>query len=127
MGEAENWQDRFCKELKGGFLVLNPRREDWDSSWEQSITNPYFREQVKWELNAMTEADVIAMYFDPTTKSPITLMELGFWAGKDPKKLVVCCPEGFWRKGNVDILCAKYGVRQVKSIEEIVGYISVTR
>ena len=125
MGAAENWQDRLCKYLKGHYLILNPRRDNWESSWEQSITNKQFREQVKWELSAMEQADIIPMYFDPTTQSPITLMELGLWAGKAPKKLIVCCPEGFWRKGNVDILCAKYGVRQVNSVEEIAGHISV--
>ena len=125
MGSAENWQDRLCKELKGNYLVLNPRRDDWDNSWEQSITNSQFREQVKWELEAMEQADIITMYFDPNTKSPITLLELGLWAGKNPKKLIVCCPNGYWRKGNVDILCAKYGVRQVNTIEEIVGYLLI--
>jgi len=127
MGAAENWQDKLCKGLKGDYLVLNPRRNNWDSSWEQSITNSQFREQVKWELNAMERADIITMYFDPNTKSPITLLELGLWAGKNPKKLIVCCPDSYWRKGNVDILCAKYGVRQVSSIDEIIGYLSVIK
>jgi hypothetical protein len=36
-------------------LVLNPRREDWDSSWIQSIDNPQFREQVEWEIYALTK------------------------------------------------------------------------
>ena len=26
--------------------VLNPRRDEWDASWEQSISNPLFRGQV---------------------------------------------------------------------------------
>ncbi len=127
MGTAENWQEKLCRGLEGDYLILNPRRDDWDSSWEQSITNSQFREQVKWELSAMEQADIITMYFDPHTKSPITLLELGLWAGKKPKKLIVCCPDGYWRKGNVDILCAKYGVRQVNSIGEIIGYLSVIK
>ncbi len=56
------------------------------------------------------------MYFDPNTKSPISLLELGLYAASD--KLTVCCPEGFWRKGNVDIVCERYGVEQVDTIEE---------
>jgi hypothetical protein len=48
------------------------------------------------------------MYFDPNTKSPISLLELGLFA--QSKKLIVCCPRGFWRKGNVDITCDRYGI-----------------
>jgi len=39
--------------------------------------NEHFVEQVTWELNALAYADLILMYFDPRTKSPITLLELG--------------------------------------------------
>jgi hypothetical protein len=33
-------------------------------------------------------------------------------------KLLVCCPEGFWRKGNVEIVCARYGVPLVGELDE---------
>ncbi len=109
MGAAENWQEKFENSFsKYDVCLLNPRRDAWDSSWEQSMTNPNFVEQVVWELDGQEEADVIAMYFDSNTKSPITLLELGLFADYD--KLVVCCPEGFWRKGNVDIVCHRYGI-----------------
>ena len=119
MGTAEKWQDKICKALEDTkILILNPRRDDWDSTWIQSIENPQFNEQVTWELDAMSNSDVIAMYFDPNTKSPITLLELGLHSLEN--KLIVCCPEGFWRKGNVDIVCARYGIPQVNTIEELV-------
>jgi hypothetical protein len=51
--------------------------------------------------------DVIYMYLDPATKSPISLLEMGIYCQTD--KLIVCCPEGFYRKGNVDITCERYG------------------
>lgn len=109
MGAAENWQSKTVKAFKDiNVLFLNPRRDDWDSSWKQEIGNKQFREQVEWELQGMEDADVIAMYFDPKTKSPITLLELGLHV-KDGKQMIVCCPEGFWRKGNVDVVCAFYG------------------
>jgi len=117
MGKAENWQQRLCKELKG-ITILNPRRDDWDNSWVQSINNPQFREQVEWEMEAMEKADIIAMYFDKTTRSPITLLELGLFAHSG--KLIVCCPPGFWRKGNVDIVCKRYGITQVDTIEDLI-------
>lgn len=121
MGAAVNWQEKVTNALKdANVTILNPRRDDWDSSWVQSITNPQFREQVDWELGAMEKANLIVMHFEPETKSPITLLELGLWAQSPKDKLVVHCPEGFWRKGNVDIVCDRYGVKQVKTIEELV-------
>ena len=78
-------------------LLLNPRRTNWDSGWEQSSDNPVFREQVEWELQGLETADVVAFYFAPGTKSPITLLELGLLAKS--KNVIVCCPEGFLAKG----------------------------
>ena len=120
MGKAVDWQAQVSEALSDqDVALLNPRRDDWDSSWEQSINHPQFREQVEWELNALERADIIIMYFDPETMAPITLMELGLHAKSSPEKLIVCCPEGYWRKGNVDIVCSMYGVRQVDSLNEI--------
>ncbi len=120
MGTAENWQDRIVKELSdiNQLVIYNPRRDDWDSSWEQSIGNEQFNEQVVWELKHMEKATVIPMYFSPGTKSPITLLELGLFA--DSGKVVVCCPDGFWRKGNVDIVCRDFNVEQVDTIDSLV-------
>ena len=55
------------------------------------------------------------MYFDPKTKSPISLLELGLFAKSG--KLVVCCPDGFWKKGNVDIVCQRYKVLKIKDLD----------
>ena len=123
MGVAENWQDKVANALEDeNILILNPRRDDWDSSWAQSIDNPQFREQVEWELNGLERADIVVMYFDKDTKSPITLLELGLLAiaRRHNGGLIVCCPEGFWRKGNVDIVCKRYGIKQVNTIEQLV-------
>jgi Nucleoside 2-deoxyribosyltransferase like len=109
MGAAGPWQaevERAMADLP--VVILNPRRDEWDASWEQSITNPPFRGQVEWELDAQHRADVIAMYFDPATKAPITLLELGLFAVSG--KVVVCCPPGYWRRGNVEVVCARYGI-----------------
>lgn len=122
MGQAEDWQSKVQDMLKDqDCLILNPRRDDWDSSWAQSKDNPHFREQVEWELDALEHAELILMYFDPNTRSPITLLELGLFASS--KKMVVCCPEGFWRKGNVDIVCERYGIVQVETLEELFGFV----
>lgn len=121
MDEAVDWQMQVEHALRGYHgIILNPRRDDWDSSWKQTLEDKNFVEQVTWELDGMDLADHILMYFDPDTKAPITLMELGLHAHQD--KLVVCCPEGYWRKGNVDIVCRRYGIPQVDSLEELITY-----
>ena len=118
MGVAENWQEKVSEPLSNkGYIIFNPRRDDWDSSWEQKIDNPQFNEQVNWELAMLDKADIIALYFDPNTKSPISLLELGLHA-KDCK-LIVFCPEGFWRRGNVQIVCSRYGIEEVNSFIEL--------
>lgn len=122
MGSAEDWQAKVVAGLSRlNVLILNPRRDQWDSSWEQKITNKPFREQVEWELDALDAADIILVYYCPNTKAPVTMLELGLYAGSSPEKLVVCCPEGFWRKGNVDIVCAKYGVEQTATLEGLIA------
>lgn len=109
MGAAEDWQttvENYFLNTTG--TILNPRRDSWDSSWKQSIDEPNFNEQVHWELDGLDHADLVLMYFDPNTKSPISLLELGLHASDE--KMIVCCPKEFWRKGNVDIVCERFGV-----------------
>jgi hypothetical protein len=118
MGAAEEWQARLTHALKDlDVLVLNPRRDEWDASWVQSITDPQFREQVEWELAGLERATVVAMYFAPATKAPVTLLELGLTARAG--KVVVCCPEGYWRRGNVEVVCARYDLPLVASLDEL--------
>jgi hypothetical protein len=122
MGEAEDWQKEIIDSLKNEDIIfLNPRRDDWDSSWEQVKTDKNFKEQVTWELTALEFADYIALYIDPKTQARITLLELGLHAKS--KKLIVCCPEGFDRKGNVDITCDLYDIEQVDTLEELIEQI----
>ncbi|WP_394824883.1 nucleoside 2-deoxyribosyltransferase domain-containing protein [Pendulispora albinea] len=118
MGQAEDWQSQFELGLRDtNAVILNPRRDDWDGSWQQSISDPNLRAQVAWELDAQEAATCIAMYFHPSTKAPITLLELGLFAQSG--KLVACCPDGYWRKGNVEIVCARYGVPMVQTVADL--------
>lgn len=122
MGRAEDWQSAVTQALADlPVTVLNPRRDEWDASWEQSIDNPAFRGQVEWELDAQERATVIAMYFAPATQAPVTLLELGLFARSG--KAVVCCPPGYWRRGNVQVVCARYGVPLVAGLGELVGHV----
>lgn len=127
MGAAVDWQTEVTNELTmrqdasyknnvtwlRPITILNPRRDDWNSAWTQSIKNPQFNQQVTWELESLERADFIYMHFDPKTKSPITLLELGMCAPMKHEKLIINCPDKFWRKGNVEIMAAKYGCTMV--------------
>ena len=124
MGKAEDWQTRTAARLiHSTSIIYNPRRPDWDSSWEQDINNEQFNVQVNWELDRIGEADIVVMYFDPATKSAISLMEVGILSVLKPAATHVCCPEGFWRKGNVDILCERSGIITHESLDDMLNHI----
>lgn len=119
MGLADDWQNKVKDALVDRDVILfNPRRDNWDSSWAQRANNPVFAEQVTWELDALESADIVIFYFDPATKSPITLLELGLSAEKI--NLIVCCPDGFWRKGNVEIVCNRFDIKMVNTFDELI-------
>ena len=82
-------------------------------------------EQVLWELNNLDDADVIVAYIDPKTLSPITLLEIGLHAKGG--KLIVYCPDGFWRKGNIDVVCRKYNIKQVETFDELIKEINESK
>ncbi|NJL15375.1 MAG: hypothetical protein HC913_21815 [Microscillaceae bacterium] len=119
-GQAEEWQSALIGQLHHWpGIVLNPRRPNWNADWVQRIDHPDFRAQVEWELEGLEKADLIVMYLDPSTQSPISLLELGLMAHS--QKMWVACPEGFWRKGNVDIVCHRYQIRQVAHWQDFIS------
>lgn len=116
MGNSADWQQEIAAALEhcSDMVLLNPRRKSWDSSWEQRADNPVFCEQVLWELDGLECSNAAVIYLAPESKSPISLLELGLYALTN--KVIVCCPEGFYRKGNVDIVCNRYGIMQVDNL-----------
>ncbi|KRX04838.1 hypothetical protein PPERSA_06472 [Pseudocohnilembus persalinus] len=132
-GKAEDWQQKVVKYLQDEkkfkdlgqkqVIILNPRRDSWDPNLEQNKNNKEFSQQVYWELNALEAADIIVMYFQPGTQSPISLLELGLFAKS--KKLIVLCPEGFWRKGNVDIVSQAFQITQVSDFDNLMRQLKI--
>jgi hypothetical protein len=120
VGAAEDWQVELPKRFENERVTFfNPRRDEWDSSWKQEQSNPQFNYQVNWEMNKLEECDIIFMYFSPGTQSPISLLELGMHC--DDRKMIVCCPDGFWRKGNVEIVCTRHNIPLFNTMEEAIG------
>jgi nucleoside 2-deoxyribosyltransferase len=130
MGKAEPWQQTVAEALKDESVILfNPRREDWDSSWSQDPTaGTPFNLQVTWELEHIRKSDLVIFYFDPATQSPITLMELGICLAKD-YNILVCCPDGYFRKGNVVIACSHVpnnaSVNVLNTLDELIAEIKM--
>ncbi|KFF04759.1 nucleoside 2-deoxyribosyltransferase domain-containing protein [Flavobacterium reichenbachii] len=128
MGNSTDWQQKIIDDFQDLYkereiVILNPRRDNWDSSWIQSIENKQFNDQVNWELDALEKSDFIIMFFDKNSKSPISLLELGLFA--DSGKMLVCCEEGFWRKGNIDIVCKRKGIPTFKTLDDLIKALKI--
>ena len=120
MGKAVDWQSEVTEKIladNDDVIILNPRRDDWDDSWEQTIENKQFREQVEWELKGLDEADLVILVLTKDSKAPISLLELGLHAKEG--KMVVVCEDGFYRKGNIEVVCKKYEIPLHNTLEEL--------
>lgn len=80
--------------------------------WREDANFAPYREQVEWELEKLDKADVVVIYFHPATQASISLLEFGLCA-RVPGKAIVSRPEGYWKRGNVQIVCKKYGIEMV--------------
>lgn len=128
-GKSEDWQSYLIGFLNRNYTntdlcLFNPRRYNWDSSWVQSIESPPFYQQVSWEYTNLEKSTHIFFNFLPDTYSPISLLELGLFARDKTKQIIVHCPKGFYRKGNVDFICNQFDLCRVSKIEDLLLYIN---
>lgn len=108
-GASIDWQSEVESELSDlDIVILNPRRDQWDSDWEQTIKNEQFKEQVEWELNGLDKVDQILIFFAANSKSPISLLELGLHASNN--NLIIVCENGFWRRWNIEVVANRYNI-----------------
>jgi len=118
MGKAEKWQEKMIQMAENDDIIFfNPRREDWDETWNNNRYEGEMKQQIDWELYGLKTADVIVMYFDKNTSSPITLLELGLHAAS--RKIILCCPKDYYRKANVDAIAAHYELESVDTLKEL--------
>ena len=111
-GKSEDWQSKLIEELSDHEItILNPRRNNWGD-----LSDNELRKQITWELDHLEKADIIFMYIIGTSKSPISLLEMGIHI-KDSKLIVVCEPE-FYRYENVKITCEYYNAELYDSLGE---------
>ena len=121
-GSARDWQKEVEAALEDvDVTIYNPRNDSW-RAWEvQSKDNPYFRNQVEWELNRLRKSDIIILVLPADSKAPISLLELGLNAGQT--RVVVCCEEGFYRKGNIDIVCEMYNIPNFPVLDDAIAFV----
>lgn len=104
-GNSFNWQESLinrCQDLD--IVFYNPRRKNWNPN----ATHEDLVYQIKWEQAHLDSADIIVMCLLDSSKSPISLLELGLYA--QSKKLIVFCNPEFYRYTNVQMVCQKYNI-----------------
>ena len=108
-GKVPDWQSGLQRDLAdASVLTVNPRRSDWNPSWAENEGSREFHSHVLWQLRSQQSADHVFLYFKAGSTAALALFELGFNAHSG--KLTVCCEDGFWRKGNVELVCERYQV-----------------
>lgn len=120
-GKSVDWQSKVVQALSDldNIVVLNPRREEWDESWEQCKDCEPFRGQVLWEIGAQEKCDLILYVYTKDSKAPITMFENGAWGTK--KDCIVCVEEGFYRQGNLDIYMEHFNIPIYHNLDEMIA------
>jgi hypothetical protein len=62
-----------------------------------------------WELDKLAKADLAVVYFHLATPAPISLLEFGL-SVRIPGKVVAIAPEGYSKRGSVQMVCQKFGI-----------------
>jgi hypothetical protein len=117
--DGKDWRDRLSESLsKYPITMFNPNRPDWDSTWCEDIAFEPYRVQVQWELDKQDRADLVVVYFHPSTLAPVSLLEFGLSA-KFPGKTIAVAPEGYAKRANVQLVCHKYGVEFLDNVDKL--------
>ncbi|KAI7786263.1 hypothetical protein LA080_004084 [Diaporthe eres] len=119
-----SWRAGFIAALRQrltstNITVFDPFQPRWDGTWREDVDkDPRFAAQVDWELAAQDTAATIAVFFHADSKAPVSLLELGLCARSG--KAVVGCEPGYWKRGNVQAVCHRYGVPLADSLDGLV-------
>jgi hypothetical protein len=98
ISESWNWQEYVASKLeKTDLVVINPRREFFDTSVKEEATG-----QIKWEFDHLAKADMVLFWFSHETLAPITLLEYGKMM-MTRKKLFVGCDPAYKRKLDIEV------------------------
>ena len=116
---SRNWQSTVERELFDlDVTILNPKRDTWFTSKDQTVNNVDFKSQVEWELEGLERADLVLLCLMGGSQSPISLIEFGLTAKEE--KLIIYCEKDFWKYGNIEVVCNRYEIPMAKSIDELI-------
>ncbi|KAH7347143.1 hypothetical protein B0T11DRAFT_139804 [Plectosphaerella cucumerina] len=116
--DQQDWRELLTRSLAHlPITIFNPYRDDWDSSWKEDVSDSRFVEQVTWELDMQERASVVVVYFHPSSQAPVSLLEFGLCARS--AKAIVVCPQGYWKRGNVQLVCLRLGITFLNTVEEL--------
>jgi len=119
-----DWRERVIESLRDvDVVIIDPRRNDWDSRWNETADDPRFRKQVEWELEAQECASIISMYLSQESEASVSLVELGISAERG--NIIVCCLDGFWCKRLVDVICHRHQLTAVPDLSAMIDAIKV--
>lgn len=116
MGNSADWQAALVKTFssnEGRYILYNPRRSSFTNTPEE------MEYQVNWELDHLEKSDTIIMNILGSSKSPVTLLEMGLFMRSG--KLLVACEPDYYRYSNVRITCAKYNVPLYNSLTTLMS------
>lgn len=123
-GKAVDWQSQIAhKFYKYDINLISPRREVWNPNVTQSINDPEFSEQVNWELDSLDRVDLIVMNILGDSLSPISLLEFGLFVRS--KKIIIACEKNYWRRGNIEVVCDRNGLKLYDSFDELLPNIEI--
>ena len=123
-GKATDWQQEVIKSFKDyDISIYNPRRSKWNPELEQSFKCQVFNDQVVWEQKHLENCNYVLMNLLGDTMSPISLLELGQLSFMTKKGTVVVCPDEFWRRGNVEVVCVLYKIPLYKTLDEGIAHL----
>lgn len=119
--DCPNWQDDLTEmlrsrddELDKPIVLLNPRRDDFDVG---DATMEL--QQITWEFDAMSGADMIVFWFNNETLCPIVLYELGMWSNSRNTPIVLGIDPKYKRKRDVLIQTALAKGKKMTAVSSV--------
>ena len=58
------------------------------------------------------------MFFNKNSILLISLLKLGLYALS--YKIVIYCPKGYWRRGNIQIIYNRFSIQLIENLEEFI-------
>ena len=111
---GEDWQSKFTTKLEDLRVdVFCPR-------YPSSHTVPAPDGLFEWEIDHMSIANVIAFNFISNEDCSSALIALGMYARTD--RIIVCCDDEFYKKGDIDALCDREDIPQVDSLDLLIKW-----